>query len=222
MSNNRAMGSRGIYLGPLKEMQVGADGTPRVIYWAGNEKLKGERITLPQLAYLAPRRQRVLQRHSEGYMPTKVVSAPSTAHVLDVVLDLTVGVVVEATLSCAARTNTTAGLLVSGSATNGTFVWNCATQTFSLLGGQPIDRKLAFPPGAPVALKMLLRTTPDGETCMAEFYANKIMSHPVTFALGGGQAAKLAVLDLTPHAAHELPLLPVQDLKVWKMTLEAE
>ena len=49
-----AMGSKGIYLGPLKEMKVGADGTPRAMYWSGNEKLKGAPIALPPLPPPAP------------------------------------------------------------------------------------------------------------------------------------------------------------------------
>jgi hypothetical protein len=49
-----AMGSKGIYLGPLKEMKVATDGTPRAVYWSGNEKLKGDSITLPPLPAPAP------------------------------------------------------------------------------------------------------------------------------------------------------------------------
>ena len=35
MTGNGNMGSKGIYLGPLKEMKVGTDGTPRAVYWSG-------------------------------------------------------------------------------------------------------------------------------------------------------------------------------------------
>ena len=49
MTGNGNMGSKGIYLGPIKEMKVGTDGTPRVVYWRGNEALKGGSITLPPL-----------------------------------------------------------------------------------------------------------------------------------------------------------------------------
>ena len=225
MSNNRDMGSRGIYLGPLKEMQVGLDGTPRVVYWTGNEKLKGDLIAVLPLPPQAPPRQPSPQDQTDqstGHILTNFVSP--TVRLLDVALDLTIGVVIEATLSCAnVRANATAGLLISGSGANATFVWNCAAQTFSLLGGPPIDRKLNFPAGASVALKMLLRTTPDGETGMAKFYANEIMSHPVTFKLGRGQSARLGVVDVTPPFKSGEPLaLPVQNVKVWKMTLKAE
>ena len=61
----------------------------------------------------------------------------------DVEVDLTVGVVIEATLSCASA-NTTAGFWVRGSSDDSTFVWNCATQTFTVGGDQPIDRKPGF------------------------------------------------------------------------------
>lgn len=44
-----AMGSKGIYLAPLKQMKVGVDGTPRVVYWSGNEALKGTPIAVPPL-----------------------------------------------------------------------------------------------------------------------------------------------------------------------------
>ena len=47
-------GGKGIYLAPLKEMKVGTDGTPRVVYWRGNEALKGGSITLPPLPPPAP------------------------------------------------------------------------------------------------------------------------------------------------------------------------
>jgi hypothetical protein len=54
MTGNGLMGSKGIYLAPLKEMKVGTDGTPRVVYWRGNEALKGGSITLPPLPPPAP------------------------------------------------------------------------------------------------------------------------------------------------------------------------
>ena len=47
-------GSPGIYLGPLKELQIGPDGTPRAVYWSGNEKLKGGSIALPPLPAPTP------------------------------------------------------------------------------------------------------------------------------------------------------------------------
>ncbi len=54
LSGNRNMGSKGIYLAPLKQLNVGADGTPRVSYWKGNEKLKGDGISLPPLPPPSP------------------------------------------------------------------------------------------------------------------------------------------------------------------------
>ena len=53
---------------------------------------------------------------------------------------------------------------------------------------------------------------------MAEFYANQVMSHPFTFDLGGGKAAKIGVAaDLAAGAAE----LPVTGAKAWKMTLSS-
>lgn len=136
--------------------------------------------------------------------------------VFDMDVDLTVGAVVEATLSCPSHGNLTAGLLVRGTA-QAAFLWNCASQVFVLPGGLTIDRKPGFTQGAPIALKLLVRTTPDGETGMAEFYANEIMSHPFTFELGGGQTARIGVVK-----GAAVDKAPVQDVKAFKMTLKAE
>ncbi len=154
------------------------------------------------------------------------VPPPQTqpGEVFDMDVDLTVGAVVEATLSCEGH-NVTAGLLVRGNA-QATFLWNCASQTFLLPGGFAIDRKVGFARGAPIALKLLVRATPDGQTGMAEFYANDIMSHPFTFALGGGQTAKIGVVNgaqsSATGAASALQQVPVQDVKAFKMTLKVE
>ena len=133
----------------------------------------------------------------------------------DVEVDLTVGVIIEATLLCA-NVSTSAGFLVNGSSGETAFLWNCAAQTFTI-GGSHIDRKPGFDVGAAVALKMLLRTTPNGERGMAEFYANEIMSHPFTFNVYGGKAAKIGVAaDLTASAAE------VTAVQAWKMTLSSD
>ena len=85
----------------------------------------------------------------------------------------------------------------------------------SQVGGSKIDRNLTFAAGATVDLKMLLRTTPNGLRGMAEFYANEVMSHPYTFNVGGGNAAKIGVAaDLSNG-----DLKAVTAVKVWKMTL---
>jgi len=140
--------------------------------------------------------------------------APAPLGVLfDVEFDLTVGVVIEATLSCA-NTSTSAGFWVHGNDGDTTFVWNCATQTFTV-GGNPIDRKPGLPAGPAVALKMLLRSTPNGKRGMAEFYVNEIMSHPFTFILGGGNKAKIGL-------ASALPITAVTAVKAWKMTLSSD
>jgi hypothetical protein len=134
----------------------------------------------------------------------------------DLEVDLTVGVVIEATLSCA-NSSTSAGLWVHGSGDDATFVWNCATETFTV-GGSQIDRKPGFAAGATIALKMLLRTTPNGLRGMAEFYANEIMSHPYTFNVGGGKAARIGVAaDL-----HNGELKAVTAVKAWAMTLSSD
>lgn len=155
-----------------------------------------------------------------------VVPPPKTlpGEVFDTGVDLTVGAVVEATLSCPSRGNVTAGLLVRGSA-QAAFLWNCASQTFLLPGGLTIDRKPGFTKGTPIALKLLVRTTPDGETGMAEFYANEIMSHPFTFTLGGGQTARIGVINgahSRAAGAMALDKAPVQDVRAFKMTLKAQ
>ena len=146
------------------------------------------------------------------------VPPPKTqpGEVFDTDVDLAVGAVVEATLSCPSHGNVTAGLLVRGAA-QAAFLWNCDSQTFLLPGGLTIDRKPGFTQGAPIALKLLVRTTPDGETGMAEFYANEIMSHPFTFALGGGQTARIGVVN-----GAAVDKAPVQGVKAFKMTLKAE
>ena len=138
----------------------------------------------------------------------------------DVEVDLTVGVVIEATLSCT-HASTSAGFWVHDSK-DAFFVWNCATQTFTV-GGQSIDRQPGFAAGAAVALKMLLRTTPNGERGMAEFYANEIMSHPFTFSLGGGKAAKFGVAALNLNIqARNADIAAVTAVKAWKMTLSSD
>eukprot|EP01052_Picozoa_sp_SAG31_P067439 SAG31_NODE_26226_length_446_cov_0.720461_1_plen_95_part_01 len=53
----------------------------------------------------------------------------------------------------------------------------------------------------------------------AEFYANEVMSHPFTFKLGGGKAARIGVVDLTStkEAVDDRAAMtptPVQDVKV--------
>ena len=78
-------------------------------------------------------------------------------------VDLTVGVVIEAAMSCANASNS-AGFWIPSSVPgpdypDTLFLWNCAAQTFSL-GGNPIDRQTGFAPGADVALKMLLVCPP--------------------------------------------------------------
>ena len=155
------------------------------------------------------------------------VTPPKTqpGEVFDVDVDLTIGVVVEATLSCPNQGNVTAGLLVRGTA-QAAFLWNCASQTFLLPGGFRIDRQPGFVKGVPIALKLLVRTTPDGETGMAEFYANEVMSHPFTFALGGGQTARIGVMNgvesRSSDAVAPVKNALVQDVKAFKMTLKAE
>ena len=134
----------------------------------------------------------------------------------DLEVDLTVGVVIEAALSCA-NSSTSAGFWVHGGSDDTTFVWNCATGTFTV-GGSQIDRKPGFAAGATIALKMLLRTTPNGLRGMAEFYANEIMSHPYTFNVGDGKAARIGVAaDL-----HNGDLKAVTAVKAWKMTLSSD
>ena len=86
----------------------------------------------------------------------------------DVEIDLTVGVVIEATMSCA-NASTSAGLWIPSSVPGPAFpdtlfLWNCATQTFSL-GGNPIDRQTGFATGADVALKMLLVRPSHADRC---------------------------------------------------------
>ena len=49
-----AMGSKGIYLAPLKQMKVRTDGTPRAVYWSDNEARKGDSIALPPLGPAPP------------------------------------------------------------------------------------------------------------------------------------------------------------------------
>ena len=150
-------------------------------------------------------------RTSTGPTPP---APPLPGVLFDVEVDLTVGVVIEATLSCA-NASTSAGFWVHGSSDDATFVWNCATKTFTV-GGKLIDRKPDFPAGAVVALKMLLRTTPNGKRGMVEFYANEIMSHPFTFNVGGGKAAKIGV------AAQRADLKAVSAVTAWKMTLSSD
>jgi hypothetical protein len=80
---------------------------------------------------------------------------PPIGLLFDVEVDLTVGLVMEAALSCG-NASTSAGFLVHGSSGQTSFLFNCASQTFTVGGGQPIDRKPGFAVGAAVALKMLL------------------------------------------------------------------
>eukprot|EP01047_Picozoa_sp_COSAG01_P054894 COSAG01_NODE_6050_length_3880_cov_4.660970_5_plen_450_part_01 len=90
----------------------------------------------------------------------------SHAQMLDVPIDLTVGVVVEASLSCDTQKNSTiSGFAVQGSSGSAQFLWNCATQVFQGTAGT-INRATDFPADAPIELKLLLRTTPDGDIGM--------------------------------------------------------
>ena len=124
-------------------------------------------------------------------------------------LDLTVGVVVEASVHC--RGNATAGFLVRGESGDTKLEWDCARQLF-LQGDYTWDRKTRFPPGEALSLKLLLRSTSDGATGMAELYVNGIIGHPFTFPLGGGNATSLGVLDSSAGAA-------VRGARAWAMTL---
>jgi len=145
---------------------------------------------------------------------TSYVPAPLPPGVLyDVDLDLTVGVVIEGTLSCT-NASTSAGFLVHGAGSYTSFLWNCDQKTFTV-GGKPIDRKPDFAASGPVALKMLLRTTSNGRRAMAEFYANEIMSHPFTFNGDLSMKIGVAATDLTAVTA-------VTAVKAWKMTLSSD
>ena len=39
---------------PLKQMKIYKDGSPRAMFWCGNEKLKGDAITLPPVPPIKP------------------------------------------------------------------------------------------------------------------------------------------------------------------------
>ena len=41
-------------LAPLKQMKIYKDGSPRAMFWSGNEKLKGDAITLPPVPPIKP------------------------------------------------------------------------------------------------------------------------------------------------------------------------
>ena len=96
-------------------------------------------------------------------------------------LNLPVGAVVEATMSCASP-NTTGGFVVgaAGSATgSGTaFLWDCGTQQF-MIGARTAgsfkpaavyDRKPGFPLTAAVSLRLLVRTAASGTTTATSFW----------------------------------------------------
>jgi len=91
---------------------------------------------------------------------------------LDVDLDLNIGVVIEATLKCDAATapNTTAGLLVRGAAGDTSFLFDCSSQQM-VVGKTQWDRTPGFSAEEMAALKvrLLLRSTPTGTKGMAEF-----------------------------------------------------
>ncbi len=187
------------YLGPIKQVKVFADGSPRVIYWHGNEKLKGEPLPLPPP---------ILQATDNG-------SSATSIKLYDRALDLRASISVESSLSCADN-KTRAGFIIAGNNFSNAFVYDCSTQRFSvgpidlaapgsftcgLADGpqeQPagiydghhlcetFDRNLTFAQAAPVHLRLLLRCSADEFSGMAEFYANDVLSHSYSIILGFG------------------------------------
>jgi hypothetical protein len=198
------------YLGPIKQVKVFADGSPRVVYWPGNEQLKGDPIPLPPPHPLAV-------FNGDG--------AAAAIKMYGRALDLSASLVVEATLSCV-DTSTRAGFIITGSNFSNAFVFDCATQRLSIGPIDPVaaaaaaprsfncgladgpqeqpagiydghhlcetfDRNLTFPAAAPVHLRLLLRSSADAFSGMAEFYANDVLSHPYSIILGFGKRRRV-------------------------------
>eukprot|EP01051_Picozoa_sp_SAG22_P010363 SAG22_NODE_930_length_6462_cov_4.402326_2_plen_204_part_00 len=111
------------YLGPIKQVKIFGDGSPRVVYWPGNDKLKGELIVLPSPQPLLASNDGDNSSNSNGNGAT-----PPAIKMYDRVLDLRASIVVEATLSCT-DTSTRAGFV--NNYTNA-FVYDCATQRLSI------------------------------------------------------------------------------------------
>ena len=143
-------------------------------------------------------------------------------------LDLAVGVVVEASMSC--ESAGTAGFLVGGAgsstATGTAFVWDCASQRF-LIGvvqaGQfkassTIDRKPGFPASADVQLRLLARNSVGG-LGMVEFYVNDVISHPWTVT----PPSKTLLGSLfAVQVSNGTMSVDIESAKAWRMTLPAE
>lgn len=60
-------GRAAIYLGPIKEAKIGGDGTLRVVYWKGNDALKGASIALNSSRVTKRRRAVVLGSCSNSF-----------------------------------------------------------------------------------------------------------------------------------------------------------
>ena len=143
-------------------------------------------------------------------------------------LDLAVGVVVEASMSCDSAS--TAGFLVgavgSSTASGTAFVWDCSTQRFvvgEVQGGQfkassTIDRKPGFQAKADVQLRLLARNSVGG-LGMVEFYVNDVISHPWT--VNPPSKSTLGSL-FAVQVSNGTMSINIESAKAWRMTLPAE
>lgn len=163
------------------------------------------------------------------------LSAPSTAQsrtgitILSTSVDVAVGAVFEATVTCANRSKIGFFVGSTGKSDVGTaFAFNCADQTFefgAISGSGPFspaatfDKKLNFSVADDVHLRLLLRAAASGAG-MAEFYANDVLSHPYTFGAIASSASNpmgtVGIIDMSNTNS-----IDMSSVKGWRMTLPA-
>jgi hypothetical protein len=197
-----------------------------------NESLSDDVILQAVLGnYATPNRPDGTDVCLSAAAPSSPNAKGATVTVLSTQVDVVVGVVLEATLSCAGA-NTTAGFFVgsAGATNSGTaFVFDCTSQVFqigSVSSGSmfepaaTFDRKPGFVAGRDVSLRLLLRASSSGAG-MAEFYANDVMSHPYTFgAIKASATSPLGTVGVVSVAGPPDAVDPAAVL-AWRMTLPA-
>ena len=224
-------GSRAdVWLGTVKRVVLGSDGTLRVHWWANNEALKGDALVLIAAGDATPATTAAAATATD---PASVAMFVGTA------LQLGVGVVAEASVDCGGSAHAKGGLVAGAAAGNGTvFAWDCAAQlmevgALSLGNGGAIEyavlaswnRSTHFDysgGGGAVTLRLLLRkpelSTGMGTSMMAEFYVNDVMAHPFVYTAVAGEAVYLGTASL-PAGGGRTAAPVVADAKAWRMTL---
>lgn len=225
------------YYGTIKQVRLLSDGSPRAVFWPNNELLKGSRIPLGPLA-----RVEAVDRSVAMYNTTAlelrsalVVEAtlsckhPQTRAGFVLVGNSSANHSANAFVwDCATQRMSIGPIDLSTGSSRSNFTCGLADDPlqdpgFRLDGHhlcETFDRNLTkvFPRSLSVHLRLLLRSSEDAFSAMSEFYGHDVLSHPYSIILGegGGHAATLGLIDLSPEPHAQLA---VSNVSVWKGTL---